>query len=183
MSRQARSEAPPHAPPPVERTAAGFVEAFRDFWSAPSLERMGELLRDDVVLVQPLSPPMHGLDESRRGFATIFAWLPDLRAEVDRWSASGEVVFIEFRLRATIGGRPFEWPAVDRFVLDECGMARERISYFDPFPLLGAALTRPSGWLRLVRSGAAASLFRGGRRASPASGTRPISGLSRHEAS
>lgn len=141
-------------------TAAEFVEGFRRFWSAPSLDGFSSLLSPDVKLVQPLAPPMRGLEEVRRGFATIFAWLPDLRAEVDRWSASGNVVFIEFRLRATIGGRAFEWPVVDRFVLREDGLAVERVTYFDPLRLLGAAATRPSGWRRLWTSGAAASLFR-----------------------
>jgi len=59
-------------------------------------------------------------------------------------------VFIEFRLRATIGGRPFEWPVVDRFLLREDGMAVERISYFDALPLLAAAAARPSGWRQLL---------------------------------
>ena len=88
-------------------TAAEFVEGFRRYWSAPSLAALSVLLAPDVTLVQPLAPRMRGLDEVRRQFGAIFAWLPDLRAEVDRWSSAGNVVFIEFRLRATIGGRPF----------------------------------------------------------------------------
>src|SRR5262249_13376051 len=97
--------------------AAAFVEGFRRFWSAPSLDGLPDLLAADAKLVQPLAPVMHGLDEVRRQFGPIFAWLPDLRGEVDRWSAAGDVVFIEFRLRATLGGRHFEWPVVDRFLL------------------------------------------------------------------
>ena len=63
-----------------------------------------------------------------------------------------EVVFIEFTLVGTFGGREISWPAVDRFLLRE-GLGAERLSYFDPLqPLLGT-LTRPSGWGRLLRSG------------------------------
>lgn len=142
--------------------AAGFVERFQEFWRRPSLDGLAAVLRPDVELVQPLAPRMRGLDQVRRGFAPIFAWLPDIHAEVDRWSATGNVVFIEFRLLATVGGRPFEWPLVDRFVVDDDGMAVMRISYFDPLPLLVAAGRRPSGWWRLWSSGAAASLFRSG---------------------
>jgi len=105
-------------------TAAEFVEGFRRYWSAPSLDGLSALLAPDVTLVQPLAPRMRGLDEVRRQFGAIFAWLPDLRAEVDRWSSAGNVVFIEFRLRATIGGRPFEWPVVDRFLLRDDGASR-----------------------------------------------------------
>lgn len=141
-------------------TAAEFVEGFRRYWSAPSLDGLSVLLAPDVTLVQPLAPRMRGLDEVRRQFAAIFAWLPDLRAEVDRWSSAGNVVFIEFRLRAMIGGRPFEWPVIDRFLLRDDGLAVERVTYFDPLPLLAAAATRPSGWRQLWRSGAATALLR-----------------------
>ncbi len=136
------------------RTPEEFVESFRRYWSAPSLDGFAELLTPDVRLVQPLAAPMHGLDGARRGFTPIFAWLPDLRAHVDRWGVREGFLFIEFRLRATIGGRPFEWPAVDRFTLRSDGMATERISYFDPLPILFATITRPRGWVRFFRSGA-----------------------------
>ena len=140
--------------------AAAFVDGFRRYWSAPSLDGFDALLSPDVELVQPLSPRMRGRAEVRAGFRPIFAWLPDVHGVVDRWSASGAFVFIEFRLRATIGGRPFEWPLVDRFTLRDDGLARERVSYFDPCPLLVAALTRPSGWRRLWTSGALTALIR-----------------------
>jgi len=141
-------------------TAAAFVDGFRRYWAAPSLDRLADLLAPDVKLVQPLAPVMHGLDEVRRQFGAIFAWLPDLRGEVDRWSGAGDLVFIEFRLRATIGGRRFEWPVVDRFVLGADGKAIERVTYFDSLPLLAAAAARPSGWAQLWRSGAASALLR-----------------------
>jgi ketosteroid isomerase-like protein len=140
--------------------AAAFVEGFQRFWSAPSLDGFAALLSPEVELVQPLAPRMRGLEGVRAGFRPIFAWLPDLRGVVDRWSASGAFVFIEFRLRATIGGRPFEWPLVDRFTLRDDGLARERVTYFDPCPLLVAALTRPSGWRRLWTSGTLTALIR-----------------------
>jgi hypothetical protein len=144
-------------------SAADFVEGFRRYWSAPSLDGFASLLAPDVKLVQPMAPVMHGLEEVRRNFRAIFAWLPDVHAEVDRWSSTGNAVFIEFRLLATIGGRPVEWPVVDRFLLREDGMAIERVSYFDPLPLLAAAAVRPSGWGRLWRSGAATALVRRSR--------------------
>jgi hypothetical protein len=89
------------------------------------------------------------LDEVRCGFQPVFAWMPDLHGIVDRWGAADNVVFIEFRLRGTIGGKPFEWPVVDRFTLRQDGLATERVSYFDALPVLAAAARRPSGWRRL----------------------------------
>ena len=46
-------------------------------------------------------------------------------------------MFIEFTLRGTIGDRAFEIRAVDDFLVGDDGLATERISYFDPAPLLG----------------------------------------------
>jgi hypothetical protein len=137
-----------------------FVDRFGRFWARPSLDGFAQVLAPHVTLMQPLAPTMRGLDAVRAGFAPLFAWLPDVHGVVDRWSASGDVVFIEFRLRATLGGRPFEWPLIDRFVVGPDGMATERLTYFDPLPLVLATITRPSGWWRFWRSGAAAALLR-----------------------
>ena len=134
--------------------AERFVLGFADFWRNPSPERMGELLSEDVVLRQPLSPPMRGLVAAQVEFEKIFRWLPDLRGVVDGWSAAGETVFIEFRLRATLSGRPLEWPVVDRFTL-RGDKASERVSYFDGLPLLVRVLRQPTSWWGWWRSGAA----------------------------
>jgi hypothetical protein len=58
-----------------------------------------------------------------------------------------------------MGGRPLESPLVDRFVVGDDGRASERVTYFDPLPLLAAVAGRPSAWWRFVRSGAAGSVF------------------------
>lgn len=133
-------------------TPAAFVDAFQRYWRAPELEMLDDILHPDVVLIQPLSKPARGLAHAKAQFARIFALIPDLHAEVDGWSAAGDVVLIEFRLIGTLGGRRIEWPAVDRFLLPG-PLATERVSYFDSLPLLVAMLTRPSCWPRFVRSG------------------------------
>jgi hypothetical protein len=157
------------ATPLDAETAAGFVAAFQEFWRAPAAGDLS-ILTDDVRLVQPLAPIMHGLDEVRGTFARIFASMPDLCGEVDGWSARDDVLFIEFRLRATIGGRPFEWPAVDRFRLNGEGRATERVTWFDSMPLLIAMLTRPRAWPRLLRSGVLRSVLRSFGRTGPRAG-------------
>jgi len=131
-----------------------FVSLFADYWSRPNTARLAELLTDDVVLRQPLAAPTHGIAAARAEFDRIFRWLPDLTGKVDASCASGDRVFIEFRLRATLVGRPLEWPVVDRFTL-RGARACERVSYFDSLPLVGKVLGRPSSWWGWWRSGAA----------------------------
>lgn len=127
-----------------------FVAGFADFWRAPSPQGLQGLLHHDVRLVQPLSPPRHGLPAAQREFTRLLGLLPDLHAEVDRWSQSGDVLFIEFRLIARIGNEVVEWPAVDRFLL-RGEKAVERVSYFDSVPLLTKLLKHPSIWRGLIR--------------------------------
>ena len=130
-----------------------FVDRFAAWWSDPDPSRLGELLADDVVLIQPLSPDTHGLADGQEGFRRLLRFLPDLRATVHDSASDGDVVFIRFTLSATYGGRPISWEAVDRFVLREDGRASERVSWFDSAPLIAQIAMRPQGWPQLVRSG------------------------------
>jgi ketosteroid isomerase-like protein len=133
------------------RSEKQFVDAFEQFWRAPSVDALDGILAEDVVLRQPLGPTTRGLAAGKQAFSKIFKAVPDLRAVVDRWAPTEDGVFIEFRLMGTVGGRLVEWPVVDRFVLRD-GIAIERIGYFDPTPLLRAVLTRPMSWGRFLRS-------------------------------
>lgn len=135
--------------------AAGrFVDRFADFWKNPSPERLSELLHPDVLLTQPLSAPMRGLKAAEDEFRRIWQWLPDLRADVDRWSGADELVFIEFRLHAHAGRKLIEWPNLDRFFL-QGDKAIARMNYFDPLAVLRQLPPSPAVWLRWWRSGTA----------------------------
>ncbi|MCW5889215.1 MAG: nuclear transport factor 2 family protein [bacterium] len=152
------------AVPHAARTPAEFVDAFARFWAAPSPAGLDALLRPDVVLTQPLSPPVHGRPAAEAWFRTLLGWIPDVHAEIDAWGGTADALFIAFRLIGTLGGRPIVWPAVDHLVLDDAGMARSRASYFDPLPLLAATAARPRGWPALVRSGVLATIAGRGTR-------------------
>ncbi len=142
-----------------DSAAAEFVEQFESAWAKSNVAALEALWTDDVVLIQPMVPPSVGRAECRARFARLFGLIPDLHATVHRWAASGDVVFIEFTLSGTFGGRELSWPAVDRFRLRD-GLAAERVSYFDSMPLTLQMLTRPRGWRRLIGSGFRPS-FRG----------------------
>jgi ketosteroid isomerase-like protein len=132
--------------------AAAFVERFAQAWARSSAEALAALLRDDIVLRQPVLPDVAGKAAAIEAFRKLFRAFPGLTATVHDWAAQGDVVFIHFTLRAEFGGRPLRWPAVDRFVLRD-GMAAERVSYFDGGKLLLEILKRPRGWRRLLSSG------------------------------
>lgn len=134
-----------------QSAAADFAARFAEFWAAPSPERLDAVLAPQVRLVAPMTPATDTLEEGKRTFADLLELIPDLTAEVHRWGATADGVLIEFVLTGTTGGRPISWHAVDRFVLDEDGLATERISYFDSAPIALTVARRPRVWPRFAR--------------------------------
>jgi hypothetical protein len=130
----------------AELRAADFARRFAEFWSSPSPDRLAMLLADDVRLVAPMTPVTDTLAEGEKAFATIFGLIPDLTAEVHGWGATDSGVLIDFTLSGSAGGAPISWRAVDRIEIGEDGLATERVSYFDPLPLILAVVRRPRVW-------------------------------------
>jgi ketosteroid isomerase-like protein len=134
-----------------DERAANFVARFTEFWMAPAVERLDTLLAPDARLSAPMIETTHGLDEGKRAFAELFVLILDMTAEVHRWGTTEDGVLIEFTVRGTAGGAPVSWQSVDRFVLDEEGLATERFTYFDSLPLVLALAKRPRAWPAFAR--------------------------------
>jgi ketosteroid isomerase-like protein len=137
-----------------EEFAARFAERFSDTWRTPDLAKHEALWSEDIVLTQPMMGTVRGKQACRQAFARLFALVPDLHADVQSVGHGTNQVFIEFTLSGTYGGKPIAWDAVDRFTFID-GLIAERISYFDATPLVLKLLSRPRGWDRLARTGAA----------------------------
>lgn len=132
--------------------AADFAARFAEYWRAPTPAGLDRVLAERVRLVAPMTPTTETLAESQRAFAGLFELIPDLTGELHRWGATDDGVLIEFTLSGWLGGKPISWHAVDRFVLDEDGLATERVNYFDSMPVVVAAATRPRSWPGFLRS-------------------------------
>ena len=115
---------------------ADFVARFTEFWRAPDPEALPRLLSDDVHLEAPATPTTDGMAAAKEVFANLIAVLPDIHADVQRWGSHEAGVFIEFTLRATVGAGEVAIPAVDVMLIGADGLATQRISYFDPRPLV-----------------------------------------------
>jgi hypothetical protein len=136
--------------------AARFVEKFATAWARPTVAGLAVLMHPEVRLRAPLMSPTNGLAASREEMRRLLLLWPDVRIEVERWSASGDLVFIEITMHATVAGRPVRIPAIDRILLRD-SLVLERVTYVaDPLPLLMTLLLRPSGWGRWWRSGVGA---------------------------
>lgn len=132
--------------------AADFVERFEEFWRAPVPKRLDTLLAPDARLSAPMIPTTNGFEAGKRAFADLFELIPDMTAEVHRWGTTSDGVLIEFTVCGTAGGSPVSWESVDRFVLNDQGLASERSTYFDSLPLVLSLMRRPRTWPGFVRS-------------------------------
>lgn len=143
-----------NAPPQrvSDEAAADFVRRFEEFWAAPSRERLAAVIAPDARLVAPMNPTTHTLDEGWQAFDGLLELIPGLSAEVHRWGATDDGVLIEFTLSGTAGGGPISWTAVDRFTLNDEGLATERITYFDSVPIALTVARRPRVWPSFARA-------------------------------
>ncbi len=132
--------------------AADFVRRFAEFWRAPTPEHLDTVLAPNTRLSAPMVPTTYGLDAGKQVFADLFELIPDMTAEVHRWGTTSDGVLIEFTVRGTAGAGPISWQSVDRFVLDENGLATERFTYFDSLPLVLTLMRRPRAWPGFMRS-------------------------------
>jgi hypothetical protein len=127
-----------------------FVGKFAEVWADPTPERLTAFLHPEGRLRQPMEPEIVGREAALKYWRRLFSLLPDLRMEVLSWAGRDDLVFIECRARATLGGGPLEWRFTDRIRLDDEGLVTERVAYFDSLPLVATVLRRPSAWPRWV---------------------------------
>ncbi len=130
-----------------------FVEHFRAGWAggrATLIPRfLPDLLDPDVVMTQPLLPPARGHEGFAAFFETLFGAVPDLHGEVRTWRATEDGVEVDFVLRGTLGGAPFELPTTDRIVLRD-GRVLERHAHTDPRALAALVARHPVASLPLL---------------------------------
>jgi hypothetical protein len=129
------------------------LAAFTKGWCSPDPHAWDGLMAENIILNQPLLQPgttrntWH--DEAQR----LVTLLPDIRGQVLGWAGHEDIMFIELRLSATLGGKPLEFRAVDKLWLTPTGTVLRRDSFFDSGPLIQAMVRRPSSWLPWWRSG------------------------------
>ncbi|HST55991.1 MAG TPA: nuclear transport factor 2 family protein [Solirubrobacteraceae bacterium] len=136
-----------------DESKAAFVERFKSAWreGAQGLIDFEGVVAADVLLTQPLTPAVRGLEAFRAQFKSLFDVMPDLRGEVLSWGASSDGVLIDLELRGTLSGRKVKLNSCDRIVLRD-GLMSERHARFDPLPLVGAVALSPSAALALMRA-------------------------------
>ena len=129
------------------------LAAFARGWNAPEPHAWDGLMAESIELNQPLLQPGTTRKTWHEEAQRLLTLLPDIRGEVVAWAGHEDLMFIELRLSATLGGKPLNFRAVDKLWLTPTGTVLRRDSFFDSGPLILAMLRRPSAWLPWWRSG------------------------------
>lgn len=128
-----------------------FIQRLREARESSDPDKWVDLYVDDFVGVQPLMPTLRGRRDGRRRARLLFRALPDLTCEIRRWTAADDVLYVEYTVTTTYGGKPFGWAALDRYRL-RGSLAVERVSYYDGLRVLMKVLRRPRGWPQILRA-------------------------------
>lgn len=140
-----------HRNPEEEAAAADFVRRFQTIWARPDPEALNGLVHADIEFIQPMETPVHGHREAAAFWRRLLTLIPDVRGEVISWGLREDRLYLEFRMRGTLGGKPIQWVVLDRILLED-GRVRQRIAYFNPLPLVHAVITRPRAWPAYLRA-------------------------------
>ena len=127
------------------------VELFAAGWERPHPHAWDELLAEDAEFVQPLLRSGRGRALWHQEARRLLALAPDLRGDVLAWAGRDDVVFVDVRLSATVGGRPLAFRSFDELWIGTDGLVLRREASFDPLPVALTLVRRPAGWGRLVR--------------------------------
>jgi ketosteroid isomerase-like protein len=136
----------------TEAAAREFLARLQAMWLSSDPDHYARICCEDVLLVQPLMPPMRGRQDAHRRFQRLFRQFPDLKVTMTRWGLADDSLLVEYVARGTLGGKPLEWRGVDRIAIRD-GLIAHRVAYLDWSAVLVKILRRPRGWPQALRSG------------------------------
>lgn len=112
----------------------GFMRRFRKAWGTRSPDDFAEVFHQTGTVYHPTMERPAAGSELWDYFDRLRTVAPDVHLSVDRWTARGSIVMIEWSMRARYGSEELAWNGMDRFtILGD--RAVEGIAYFDTLAL------------------------------------------------
>lgn len=97
--------------------AERFMQHYMEVWPSFDADRLDLAIDPEATIHHSgMATPIRGADEPDyvRGIKSL---MPDIGLEVASWAANGDVVFVEYRMSATLAGRSLSWTGIGRFRL------------------------------------------------------------------
>jgi len=109
-----------------------FMQVYEEIWpsfDADRLEKFEMVHPEATIHHSGMERPIRGHEEPDyvRG---IKALMPDISLEARNWAARGDVIFVEYAMKATVNGEPIAWDGIGRFKLRD-GRVIEAIGRWD----------------------------------------------------
>lgn len=117
--------------------ALALVANFKRLWATKDPELVAEIVAPDAVAYWSGLEPIDGVEYVER-MRQMMNLAPDIENEVTGQAVDGDLVFISWRARATVGEQQVECNGIDRFRL-RGKLADEVYAVFDTTPLREAA--------------------------------------------
>ncbi len=117
----------------TEQEVRRFLEEWTDSWKSSS--HRSKILHPGGGIQYPGEESRYDPDTEGKRTDAVRQIAPDLRMRLLRWAETGGVLFGEWELSCTIGGRSLKFVGVNRFDL-EGDRAREGRAFIDRLELL-----------------------------------------------
>ena len=96
-----------------------FMRVYEEIWpsfDADRLEKFEMVHPEATIDHSGMERPIRGDEEPDyvRGIKTA---MPDISLETRSWAARGDVVFVEYAMKATVNGKRLAWDGIGRFKL------------------------------------------------------------------
>lgn len=116
-----------------------FMQVYEEIWptfDADRLEKLEMVHPDATIHHTGMERPIRG-DEEPDYVRGIKALMPDISLEARSWAARGNVVFVEYAMKATVNGKPIAWDGIGRFKLRDRRVI-DAIGRWDPTEIRAA---------------------------------------------
>jgi hypothetical protein len=127
--------------------AEHFIETFTAIWAAPEPERFPELFNPDAWLLHPGMAERLPASEVVSYITGVKAGAPDIHLIPEDWAIRGDVLYVDWTMRASIDGQTVSWVGADKCVLT--GPRADSITaFFDTHPIweaLDPSMRRDTG--------------------------------------
>ena len=133
------------------------MQVYEEIWpsfDADRLEKFEMVHPDATIHHTGMEQPIRG-DEEPDYVRGIKALMPDISLEARNWAARGDVVFVEYAMKATVNGERIAWDGIGRFELRD-GRVIEAIGRWDPTTVqarAGGSAGPTAGWRTAAGSG------------------------------
>lgn len=104
----------------------------------------------DCTLYQPHKAAIKGKQAAIREFERLLSAFPGFSGEVERSLSSGDLVFIEWKMKIPLGKKTISIRAIDRIITRD-SMIYERRAFFNTGLLIRRLAANPRYWPALVR--------------------------------